>query len=99
MRQKLAATIALASFAAVTVLGVGMAGADPLVGLGNGQQAGPIAILPTVSGAQPACSNAVDDDGDGLTDLTDPDCTSPSGESEGHRPPPAAKRRAPPAPR
>ena len=39
MRQKLALTIALAGFAVVTALGVGMAGADPSAGLGDSQAA------------------------------------------------------------
>jgi Transglycosylase SLT domain len=89
MREKLAVTIALASFAAVTALGVGMAGADPVAEISSDQQAALTGILPAGSEGQPtACSNGVDDDGDGLTDLADPDCTSPSGESE--EPPPAS---------
>ena len=39
MRQKLALIIALAGFAVVTALGVGMAGADPSTGLGDSQAA------------------------------------------------------------
>ncbi len=84
MRHKLAVTIALASSTAMTVLGVGVAGAEPPAPAGNGQLTGPAPILaPALSEAPPpACSNGVDDDADGLADLADPDCTSPSGESE-----------------
>ncbi|HEX8959184.1 MAG TPA: hypothetical protein VF770_05130, partial [Solirubrobacterales bacterium] len=85
MRGRLAVSLALASGTAMTVLGVGVAGAEPPAPTGNGQLTGPAPILaPTLSEAPPppACSNGVDDDADGLADLTDPDCTSPSGESE-----------------
>jgi hypothetical protein len=83
MRHRLAVTIALASFAAVTALGVGMAGADAVTESGAGRQAGLGDILPAASETQAAaCSNSVDDDGDGLVDLADPDCASPDGESE-----------------
>ncbi|HSR93501.1 MAG TPA: lytic murein transglycosylase [Solirubrobacterales bacterium] len=81
MRQKLALTIALAGFAVVTALGVGMAGADPSAGLGDNQSAnGIVPALPTAQA--PACSNGTDDDGDGLVDLEDPDCESASDTSE-----------------
>jgi hypothetical protein len=72
MRQKLALIIALAGFAVVTALGVGMAGADPSTNLGGGRSANGI-VAPL---GQTACANATDDDGDGLTDLEDPDCES-----------------------
>jgi murein DD-endopeptidase MepM/ murein hydrolase activator NlpD len=79
MRQKLALIIALAGFAALTALGVGMAGADPSEGLGNGRSVGE--AQPGLFGAT-ACTNGVDDDSDGLTDMEDPDCESPADESE-----------------
>ena len=41
-------------------------------------QAGPVSIVPN-----PACADGVDNDGDGLVDLSDPDCTAADGESEG----------------
>ncbi len=85
MKHKLALTIALVSFAAVTALGVGMAGADPLTGVDGTQPATPTTALSTTpipSAQTPACSNGIDDDGDGLIDTADPDCTSPSGTSE-----------------
>jgi murein DD-endopeptidase MepM/ murein hydrolase activator NlpD len=79
MRNKLALTIALASFGVVTALGVGFAGADELT-TGSTETAAPPSTTPL---AQPtACSNEIDDDGDGLVDSEDPDCESPSDESE-----------------
>ncbi len=99
MRQKLALTIALIGFAVVTALGVGMAGADPTAGLGGSQAASGIATVPTLPTAEvPACANAVDDDGDGLVDLEDPDCESASDtseEEEGSAPAPATEDKAP----
>ncbi len=84
MRQKLALIIALAGFAVVTALGVGMAGADPSTGLGDSQAASGLTTTSTLpSSAQPpACANGVDDDEDGLTDLEDPDCESASDKTE-----------------
>jgi hypothetical protein len=84
MRQKLALIIALAGFAVVTALGVGMAGADPSAGLGDSQAASGLTTTSTLpSPAQPpACANGVDDDEDGLTDLEDPDCESASDKTE-----------------
>jgi Transglycosylase SLT domain/Peptidase family M23 len=83
MRQKLALTIALAGFAVVTALGVGMAGADPAEQLGDGQAASGITVAPALPSAQPpACANQIDDDGDGRADLEDPDCESASDTSE-----------------
>ncbi len=83
MRHKLALTIAVASFAVVTALGVGMAGADP-VGVGDvAQLTTPSTAGPTLPSAQtPPCSNGADDDGDGLADASDPDCASSAGASE-----------------
>jgi hypothetical protein len=86
MRQKLALIIALAGFGLVTALGVGMAGADPSTGLGEGRATEGLTTTPSLSPAPspeaPACSNGVDDDEDGLVDLEDPDCESPSDNSE-----------------
>jgi hypothetical protein len=83
MRQKLALIIALAGFAVVTALGVGMAGADPSTGLGDSQAASGLTSAPALPSAQaPACANGVDDDEDGLTDLEDPDCESASDKTE-----------------
>src|SRR6478609_6809851 len=91
MRHKLALTIALASFGAVTVLGGGMAGADPPPVETTPQTTGPTTTVPAVPSVQaPACSNGVDDDGDGLVDMADPGCTSPSDTSEATEPAPTA---------
>jgi Transglycosylase SLT domain/Peptidase family M23 len=86
MRHKLALTIALAGFAVTIALGVGIAGADSVKGLGEGRAADGIATVPALPSTQPdrkpACSNELDDDGDGLVDLADADCTSPADGSE-----------------
>jgi murein DD-endopeptidase MepM/ murein hydrolase activator NlpD len=75
--------IAMAGFAVVTALGVGMAGADPSTGLGASQAADGITTVPALPAAQPpACANEADDDGDGLVDLEDPDCESASDTTE-----------------
>jgi murein DD-endopeptidase MepM/ murein hydrolase activator NlpD len=90
MRDKLALTTALASFAAVTALGVGIAGAEGSNGIDPAQPAGPLTIAPGLpAGGAPACSNGADDDGDGLIDLDDPGCSAPSGDAEDAAPPPS----------
>ena len=81
MRQKLALTIALAGFGVATALGVGMAGADQVSGLGEGRATEGAATAPAFA-PRPACSNGLDDDGDGLVDMADPGCASPAGSSE-----------------
>jgi hypothetical protein len=87
MRHKLALTIALASFGAATALGVGFAGADELSGAESGEPTTPLTTAPAAPAeAMPACSNGIDDDGDGLVDSADPDCSSPDGTSEGPAP-------------
>jgi len=79
MTNKIALIIALAGFAAVTALGVGMAGAEPDVGLGGNDA---ITSGPQEAATLPACANQADDDGDGLVDLEDPDCVDAADESE-----------------
>ncbi len=49
-------------------VGIGEGGVE--INLPDGEDLEPI-------GALPQCSNLVDDDGDGLTDLQDPDCSAP----------------------
>jgi murein DD-endopeptidase MepM/ murein hydrolase activator NlpD len=90
MRNKLSLIVALASFAAVTSLGVGMAGADPAKTEADPPTTslGMTAAVPSTQ--TPACSNGVDDDGDGLVDLSDPDCASAEGTSEAPTQAPAA---------
>jgi Transglycosylase SLT domain/Peptidase family M23 len=98
MRQKLALIIALAGFAVVTALGVGMAGADPSRGLGDNQAASGLATTPALPSAQsPACANEADDDGDELVDLEDPDCESTADTSEEAEDPTSTEAKAPPA--
>ncbi|HEX7060079.1 MAG TPA: lytic murein transglycosylase [Solirubrobacterales bacterium] len=84
MRHKLVLTIALAGFVAVTALGVGMAGAETLGASRPAQLSNAASVAPSIPSPQtPACSNSADDDGDGLLDLSDPDCAEdPSGVSE-----------------
>ena len=82
MRTKIALIVVLASFLAASALGAGLAGAEPLA---DNVPVGPAAAttttaIPSLQG--PACANGADDDGDGLVDLADPDCTSPTGTSE-----------------
>src|SRR4051794_27826122 len=81
MRSKLALIVVLASFLAASLLGSAAAGADPVVESTT--------TVPTVTTTTPvptlqapACANGVDDDGDGLADLGDPDCASASDENE-----------------
>jgi murein DD-endopeptidase MepM/ murein hydrolase activator NlpD len=81
MRQKLALTIALAGFAVATAFGVGMAGADQSTGLGAGRATEGVPAIPAPA-PKPACSNEVDDNGNGLVDMADPGCASPSDSSE-----------------
>ena len=90
MRKKLALTMALAGFGVVTALGVGFAGADQLSGGDALETTTPLPAVPTTPAATPpACSNELDDDGDGLFDGDDPDCASPTDPSE--EPAPAAE--------
>ncbi len=95
MRNKLALTIALASFGVVTALGVGFAGADSTAGGELTETTAPL------TPPAPACANELDDDGDGLIDAEDPDCASPtdtSEETEAEAPPtPNSSVEAPPA--
>jgi murein DD-endopeptidase MepM/ murein hydrolase activator NlpD len=79
MRHKLALTIALASFAVITALGVGFAGAEGVSGANTVTE--PATVFGSEATTSP-CSNGIDDDGDGLIDAEDPDCTSSNGTSE-----------------
>jgi hypothetical protein len=79
MRNKLALIIALAGFGVVTALGVGFAGAEELSTTST-EATTPLTATPTAT--PPACSNGVDDDGDGLVDMEDPNCESPEDNSE-----------------
>jgi murein DD-endopeptidase MepM/ murein hydrolase activator NlpD len=93
MKSKLTLIMALAVFAVATALGVGMAGADPSEGTAADALSTGTALP---SPEAPQCSNGVDDDEDGLVDMEDPDCASPSDEEEAPEPPaPAAEAAAP----
>ncbi len=45
---------------------------------------------PTTATATPQCSDGIDNDGDGLIDMEDPDCSAPSDNTEGPEPATAA---------
>jgi transglycosylase-like protein with SLT domain/peptidase M23-like protein len=86
MRAKLAITVVLAGFLALSAL-VGMAGAEDT----TTESLPPATTTTAVPSLQaPACANSVDDDGDGLVDATDPDCLSSAGTSEAPEPPSGA---------
>ncbi|HZO06396.1 MAG TPA: lytic murein transglycosylase [Solirubrobacterales bacterium] len=81
MRTKIALIVALASFLAATALSAAVAPADS--GTGSVIGGTPLApIAPAASPTAPACSNQIDDDGDGLVDLDDSACTEPAWTSE-----------------
>src|SRR2546423_1078369 len=87
MRDKLALTIALTAFA--VAIGAGLAGAAPLVDTSGGSAQVNVPGAPApVQVPLPACADGADNDGDGLVDLADPDCTSSAGTSEGTGAPP-----------
>jgi transglycosylase-like protein with SLT domain/peptidase M23-like protein len=80
MRTKIATIVVLVALLGVTALvGATLAGADQVSGgspLGlPDTQGGTGSTLPNL--AAPACANGVDDDGDGLVDMADPDCEGP----------------------
>jgi hypothetical protein len=92
----MAMIVVFAGLLALSAIGATIAGADPL---SEGTTAAPAETtttpaIPTLQA--PACSNGVDEDGDGLIDSLDPDCTSPSDTSEAPEPAPSAAAPAPP---
>ncbi|HEV7482652.1 MAG TPA: lytic murein transglycosylase [Solirubrobacterales bacterium] len=96
MRAKIALIVVLASFLALSALGVAMA-ADPVGESAPVEQtAGTTTAVPSLQA--PACANGIDDDADGLVDLADPDCTSPSGTSEAPTPAAAPSGASPATP-
>ncbi|HEV7614884.1 MAG TPA: lytic transglycosylase domain-containing protein, partial [Solirubrobacterales bacterium] len=90
MRAKIALIVVFASFLALSALGVGMAGADPLAESTPADPAAATTTTAVPSLQAPACANGLDDDGDGLTDLADLDCTEASGTSEAQAAPSGA---------
>jgi murein DD-endopeptidase MepM/ murein hydrolase activator NlpD len=79
MRRKLLLTIGLAVLGACLGAGSAGAGAGSVVGVGEGGVQITIPDGDNLDQVQvlPQCSNLTDDDGDGVTDLADPDCTGP----------------------
>ena len=98
MRAKISLIVALASFLALTALGAGMAGADPLAENAATEPAPTTTTTAVPSLQAPACANGLDDDGDGLVDLEDPDCTEPAGTSEAPAPAASGAATASPVP-
>jgi len=95
MRQKLALTIALASFFATTALGVGMAGASPFAGSeGPLSTSSPLSTTPlsttplSTMPAAPTCSGEIKQNSEKPVQPGEPKCPSPSGNSEASGPPP-----------
>src|SRR3954447_13899648 len=95
MTRKLLLVIGLAILGAALAAGTAGAGNGSVVGVGEGGVQIDVpdgTDLPDVQVA-PQCSNGADDDGDGVTDMSDPDCTGPldateSGSSGAPTPPP-----------
>jgi len=86
MRAKIALIVVLASFLVLSALGVGMAGAEPLADNAPTDPATATTTTAVPSLQAPACANGLDDDNDGLADLADPDCLTPTGISEAPAP-------------
>ncbi|HEX5525681.1 MAG TPA: lytic murein transglycosylase [Solirubrobacterales bacterium] len=90
MRTKFALITAIASFLLVAAMGTALAGAAPTGPSGaTGAVESTLGTTTTLvpSPQAPACANGVDDDGDGLVDLEDPDCESPEDTTEEPTPP------------
>jgi hypothetical protein len=85
MRTKIATIAVLASFLALAVVGAAIAGATSLAGNAAIPPETP-RTAPAQTEQVPACGNGVDDDGDGLLDAADPDCTSPTDTDEAPEP-------------
>ncbi len=94
MRIKLALIAVFASFLVAALLGSAAAGADPL-GENTAVEPSPTTTTPVPTLQAPACSNGIDDDGDGLVDMADPDCTEPGDTSEAPEPPSSTPAPAP----
>ena len=76
MRRRVALTLGLAVLGVCVAAGSVGAGGG-VVGLGEADAQVSPPDAPDATQALPQCANTVDDDGDGLVDLTDPDCTGP----------------------
>jgi len=97
MRAKIALVVVLASFLALSALGVATA-ADPVAESAPTESLGATTTTAVPSLQAPACANGLDDDADGLIDLADPDCLSPSGASEAAAPTAAPTAASPATP-
>ncbi len=94
MRIKLALIAVFASFLVAALIGSAAAGADPL-GQNTAVEPSPTTTTAIPALQAPACSNGIDDDGDGLVDMADPDCSEPGDTSEAPEPPSATQTPAP----
>ncbi|MGV1050360.1 MAG: lytic murein transglycosylase [Solirubrobacterales bacterium] len=95
----MALIVVFAGLLALSAIGSAVAGADPpSEGTTVAPAEGPAAtVIPSLRA--PACANGADDDGDGLIDLLDPDCSTPTDTSEAPEPAPGpAPSTAVPAP-
>ena len=84
MRSKLLLILGLGVLGACLVAGSAVGQGGSVVGVGEG---GVQINIPDGDGLDqvqvlPQCSNTADDDGDGITDMADPDCTGPLDASE-----------------
>ncbi|MDX6583732.1 MAG: hypothetical protein QOI10_2916, partial [Solirubrobacterales bacterium] len=84
MRRHLLLVVGLAVLGACLAAGTAGAGSSSVVGVGEGGVQINIPDGDNLDQVQvvPQCSNTADDDGDGVTDLADPDCTGPLDASE-----------------
>jgi murein DD-endopeptidase MepM/ murein hydrolase activator NlpD len=84
MRRNLSLIVGLAVLGASVVAGSAAAGDGSIVGVGEGGVEINIPNGGNLEDVQvlPQCSNQADDDGDGLTDLADPDCSGALDASE-----------------
>ncbi len=99
MRAKIALIVVLASFLALSALGVSLAGAaDPLAESTTTEAPSATTTTAVPSLQAPACANGLDDDGDGLIDAIDPGCASSAGVSEASEPPAPAPATPTPSP-
>ena len=87
MRSKIATIVVFAGLLAASALGAAIAGAQTLAPSQAVESPAGTTTAAIPSLQAPACANGVDDDGDGLTDLADPDCEDAAGESEAPLPP------------
>ncbi len=88
--------VVFASLLGLVATGATLAAADPVAGETTTPGSTAPTAIPLLQ--SPACANGVDDDGDGLIDLLDPDCTSPADTSEAPEPPAPSASAGAPAP-